>query len=292
MSLKKFLHHFFLPNDSNNHRPKLLHYQSLVFFILFFLVGQLVLVKAKTDFSNVLGAATDISVGRLLELTNSQRQSKGLPPLVLNDKLAKAAFLKGNYMLVKNYWAHNAPDGTTPWYFIKQTEYNYVYAGENLARGFTRSEDIVDAWMASPAHKDNMLSPNYHEIGFAVLEGELLAENTTLVVEMFGSTQPLQLAKTPETVSQPVSPQFAGERSLSSEVASSYLQSQPIINSTSLSWYIGVGTIALFILILTIDMIIIERRRIIRFVGHNADHIAFLSLVLLFIIFVNRGAVL
>ncbi|MBI2431160.1 MAG: hypothetical protein HYV39_04040 [Candidatus Levybacteria bacterium] len=290
--MKRFFHHFFLPHESNNHRPKLLHHKTIVFFIAFFLIGQILLEKAKTDFSDVLGATADISVEKLLLLTNRERQSKGLGQLVLNEQLSKAAFLKGTNMLEKNYWAHNAPDGTTPWHFIKQTEYNYVYAGENLARGFTHSEDIVDAWMTSPTHRDNMFSPNYQDIGFAVLEGKLVGENTTLVVEMFGSAQPLQLAKTPETVLQPVSPQLAGERSLSSEIAPSYLKNQPIINSISLSWYIGIGTITLFIFILSIDMIIIERRKIIRFVGHNIDHVVFLGLVLLFIILVNHGYIL
>ena len=285
MSLK-FLHHFFLPNDANNHRPKLLHYQTLVFFILFFLAAQLILVKAKTNFSQVLGAATDISVEMLFSLTNNERKSKDLPPLVLNEQLSKAAMLKGTNMLEKDYWAHNAPDGTTPWKFIKEVNYDYVYAGENLARGFTTSSDIIKAWIASPTHRDNMFSQNYSDIGFAVLEGELVGEDTTLVVEMFGSTTPIALASPPQgTAPAEVSYQLAGERSVS-------LKNSPIINTISLSWYVGVGTISLFIFIFVADMILIEKRKIIRFVGHNLDHIAFLSLVLIFIVFVSRGAVL
>lgn len=284
MSIKKIFHHFFLPGETNNHRPKLLHYQSLVFFILFFLVGQLVLVKAKTDFSMVLGAATDISVEKLLELTNSERQNKNLPQLVLNEQLSKAAFLKGSYMLDKNYWAHNAPDGTTPWKFVKDANYNYVYAGENLARGFTNSDDIITAWMASPTHRDNMFSPNYQDIGFAVLEGNLAGENTTLVVEMFGNRELSVPAK--------VSKQVASEKSSSFALQKTAVRNTPLINTTSVSWYIGVGTVSLFIVIFILDMIFIERKKIIRFVGHNIDHIAFLSLILLFIIFVNRGTIL
>lgn len=285
MSLK-FIHHFFLPNDANNHRPKLLHYKTLVFFILFFLAAEAFLVNAKTNYSAVLGAATDISVEMLLSLTNNERKSKDLPPLVFNQQLSKAALLKGTNMLEKDYWAHNAPDGTTPWKFIKEVNYDYVYAGENLARGFTNSEDIIEAWIDSPTHRDNMFSQNYRDIGFAVLEGELVGEDTTLVVEMFGSTAPIEFARPPEEKNPAeVLPNLAGERSIS-------LKNSPIINTISLSWYVGVGTVSFFIFIFVVDMVIIEKRKIVRFVGHNLDHITFLSLVLLFIVLVSRGAVL
>ncbi len=288
MSLK-FLHHLFFPNDSNNHRPKILHYQFLVCCIIFFLAAQLILVKAKANFSQVLGATTDISVEQLLLLTNEQRHDKGLSPLALNEQLIRAAQLKGSYMLEKNYWAHNAPDGTTPWKFIKEVEYEYVYAGENLARGFTKSPDIIRAWMDSPTHRENILSSNYSDIGFAVLEGDLLGEHTTLVVEMFGNTKPVELAQKPqESVPVEAGLKLAGERV---EVLAE-IKNTPLIDTPSLAWYIGVGTVAFFIFILTIDMILIEKRKIVRFVGHNIDHITFLSLVLVFIILVNRGAIL
>ena len=91
-------------------------------------------------------------------------------------------------MFAKNYWAHVSPDGTTPWVFIKSAGYSYVYAGENLARGYNTSQDVVTAWMASPEHKQNMLSSNYQNVGFAIVTGNLTGEDTVLVVEMFGST--------------------------------------------------------------------------------------------------------
>ena len=86
-------------------------------------------------------------------------------------------------MFSKDYWAHNAPDGTTPWVFIKNTGYNYIYAGENLARGFNSASDVINAWMNSPEHRQNVLSPNYQNVGFAVATGTLSGEDTVLVVE-------------------------------------------------------------------------------------------------------------
>ena len=187
--MKDFLHHLLIPRESNNHRPKILHHQSLIIVIAFFFFAQIFLSVIKQNYQSVLGNSTDISPQVMLSLTNRERVTRGLKELTFSEKLSNAAYLKGQNMFELNYWAHNAPDGTTPWFFVRQAGYSYIYAGENLARGFSTSSDIVSAWMASPSHRDNMLSQNYKDVGFAVLEGNLLNEQTTLVVEMFGSTK-------------------------------------------------------------------------------------------------------
>ena len=66
-------------------------------------------------------------------------------------------------MIAKNYWAHNAPDGASPWSFFKNVGYRYLYAGENLARDFGDSASVVNAWMNSPTHRDNLLSGRYRK---------------------------------------------------------------------------------------------------------------------------------
>ncbi len=287
--MKRFLHHLFFPHELNNHRPKLLHYPTLAFFILFFFVTQFVFVKTEANFPMVLGTKTDISTQELLLLTNKERQDNKLTTLVLNDRLSLAAELKGENMFAKNYWAHNAPDGTTPWYFFKQVNYNYIYAGENLARGFTSSKDVVDAWMASLSHRENMLSPNYKDIGFAVIEGNLSGENTTLIVEMFGNTQAIPLAKKQENTHQQI-PQTKQETS-SSILPSSIVRS-PFIDSHAFVLYVAVGTVGIFLFVLIADMVIIERKKIVRVVGHNIDHVIFFTFILVFMLFIQKGMTL
>src|SRR4051812_20390869 len=125
--MKVFLHHLFIPRSSNNHRAKLLHHQSLLWVILFLLVGQFFLRGVAPQMRGVLGAATDLSANELLLLTNQKRQAVGLKPLVLQDKLAVAAKEKGENMFALNYWAHVAPDGTQPWYFFNKAGYDYEY---------------------------------------------------------------------------------------------------------------------------------------------------------------------
>lgn len=283
--IKQFLHHAFIPSEHNNHRAKLLHNQSLFVLVIIFFLLSLVVFPVKKNYPQVLGDSISISAQELLQLTNSEREDRGLSALTLDSQLAKAAELKADYMFEKNYWSHIAPDGTTPWVFIKRAGYDYVYAGENLARGFTSSSDVVNAWMASPTHRENILSPKYQDIGFAIREGNLLSENTILVVEMFGSKTVVSDSKTtPPQQSEPITNES------SNKVLS--VAKNPMVNSFSFSKFLDIGIIGLFILVLIIDMVIIVKKKVIRVVGHNIDHILFFSAVFLFMILLMKGSIL
>lgn len=265
----------------------------------------------RTNYPTVLGTFSDISSQQLLVLTNEKRQENGVAPLSLNDSLNQAASNKAADMFSKNYWAHNAPDGTTPWVFIKGAGYNYIYAGENLARGFNNASEVVNAWMASPEHKKNMLSANYQNVGFAVATGNLSGEDTVLIVEMFGSTNfaPAPVAKTPEkpatvdvaegtpsAVSKAeTKPDTLGDQKETApvKVASNVVpQVKPLVDSQILSQVSVKVLLSMFIGILLLDMIIIERKKVLRFVGHNLDHVFFFSLMLLIVIILAKGSII
>ncbi len=307
--MPEFLSHLFIPQESNNHRPKVLHNIFIFYLVIILFFSQFILTGLKTNLPSVLGNSVDVSTQELLLLTNQKRQEQNLAPLSLNEDLTLAASLKANDMFEKDYWAHNGPDGVTPWNFIKRAGYLYVYAGENLARGFSTSANIVDAWMASPSHKANVLSPKYHEVGFAIKKGKLLGEETTLVVEMFGSKgEPTPLAraenlqiKEANLVSVPVSESKAkqapaianrSQRVLVAPASASSLKAYPLINSRSFAWNFSIAILLLFISVLIIDMIIIERKKIVRLVGHNLDHILFFIAILIIAIISNRGLIL
>ena len=171
--MKEFLHHLFVPHESNNHRAKILHHTNLFFTIVFLVLSGFLVQSLRITFPSVLGISTNISSEELLLLTNKQREGSNVAPLALNGELSQAASKKAEDMFNYDYWAHNSPTGKTPWVFIRASGYNYVYAGENLARGFVSTEDVVKAWMASPDHKANMLSSNYNDVGFAVKTGKM-----------------------------------------------------------------------------------------------------------------------
>lgn len=278
-------YHLFIPHISNNFRAKLLHHQVLTTFVLGLFLGGFLLSYFSSILPQVLGQAIDISVEKLVQITNDKRLENGGGPLKLNDKLSYAAALKAEDMFRDDYWAHNSPSGKTPWVFIKDSGYTYVYAGENLARGFTDSEDVVNAWMASESHRNNLLSGNYDDIGFAVKKGKLKGEETVLIVQMFGSTS-LTPGRSTASVS---TPSQGSELTL---VASGEVRASPLLDTKILSSNLSQSIVILFIFVLTADMIIVKRKNILRFVGHNLDHIFFLSLIILILGVLSKGLIL
>jgi len=121
------------------------------------------------DFSTFeVAYAAPVTSGTLIELTNQARVEEGLEALVVSPLLTQSAQAKSNDMLEKNYFAHTSPEGLSPWYWFGQVGYDYIYAGENLAKNYATAEAMFEAWMNSPTHRANILSANYQEIGIAV----------------------------------------------------------------------------------------------------------------------------
>lgn len=273
-----------------------MHHTILLPVIFFFIISTFLLNTLNSAYPQVLGIATDITSEQLLTLLNSERQKDNLETLNLNPELSAAAMNKANDMFLKNYWAHNAPDGKTPWSFIKDSGYVYVYAGENLARGFTTSADVTKAWLASPSHKENMLSSNYSDVGFAVVSGKLDGEDTVIVVEEFGSRNIAALPKTNNTqaeASQKTTiPKIEAPKRQAELVASSQIKNKPLIDSINLTSNLGVFIIILVIFTLISEMAILERRKIASFARHNPDHILFLVSILILIFILGKGIIL
>lgn len=137
-------------------------------------------------FSNV-ALASEINKENIIQLVNQSRNNSGIESLVENENLVRAAREKAEDMIKNNYFSHNSPTGITPWYWLDKNGYDYKYAGENLALGFSLAEDEHQAWMESPSHRKNILNPNYKEIGVAVEKGEIDKKFVTIAVQMFGS---------------------------------------------------------------------------------------------------------
>lgn len=131
--------------------------------------------------------AADITAQRMIELTNESRKDSGLLPLKVNDKLTAAAAAKVDDMFRFQYFDHNSPSGLTPWHWIRSAGYDYLYAGENLAIDFVTAEGTHMALMRSIAHRDNILKPNYVEIGVAVKKGIFEGNESIIIVEQFGA---------------------------------------------------------------------------------------------------------
>jgi len=181
----KFVHHF-LPHPEKRERTKFLSSRAFIVYVCLILLLSGIFRTVPKYFPGILGYASNVDIRGLFASTNSKRLEASLPELRLSDKLSAAAKAKAEHMFAKNYWAHVSPDGEEPWEFILVEGYDYVFAGENLAKNFQTSGGVVNAWEESPTHKANLLSRNYDEVGFAVVNGVLDGYETTLVVQMFG----------------------------------------------------------------------------------------------------------
>jgi len=173
-----------VPHKKNGYRPHLIRFYGLLTLIIVVVGLQLGYNGAKTG--DVLGLESNISITSLLNQTNVSRQEIGLKPLILNEKLNQAAYLKAQDMFFNQYWAHNSPAGIEPWKWFGDVGYNYNEAGENLAKNFTSTNAVMTAWLNSPEHKANIIKSSYEDMGFAVVSGELNKKPTSLVVALYG----------------------------------------------------------------------------------------------------------
>src|SRR3989344_5623091 len=175
----------FLPHAHNNHKAKLRTCQGIIWLAILALVMPMAF-RSSPSSAKVLGYATAISDTEIVNLTNQERLKNGVLPLRQDAQLNKAAYLKGQDMFKNQYWAHISPTGVQPWSFITESGYVYSYAGENLARDFGDSSSVVDAWINSPLHRENILNSHYKDIGVSVVNGVLNGVETTLVIQEFG----------------------------------------------------------------------------------------------------------
>ncbi len=273
----KFLHHF-LPHPQNKSRAKLLSTKALFVYSLFLLFTFGVFRIVPKLFPGVLGYASDINVRTLYDLSNKKRESVGLGKLTLNEELSAAALEKAQHMFKNNYWAHVAPDGTEPWDFILAEGYDYAYAGENLAKNFKYSKEVVEAWYSSPSHRDNLMNANYTEVGYAVVNGVLEGYETTLVVQMFGKSRvPTHLASSNEEErileSMEVASVPAAEETLVEKEAVGVL---PALDVTTATRSINVVFGGFLVSLLGLDLWYSRRHGIAKITGHTFAHLMFL----------------
>jgi uncharacterized protein YkwD len=124
----------------------------------------------------------DIDKAVLLSETNAHRVANGLVPLILDTRLNQSAQDKCNDMVVRNYWSHNAPDGTEPWVFITADGIPYKRAAENLAVGQEDAKAVVTGWTKSPKHNTNLLDPLLTNVGFAICVSDDYVESGLQVI--------------------------------------------------------------------------------------------------------------
>lgn len=119
--------------------------------------------------------------------TNIQRNAQGLLPLLENEKLNNSAALKVEDILEKQYFGHISPSGVDVGDLAEAVGYKFITIGENLALGnFESDQALVQAWMDSPGHQENILNSRFTEIGVAAVKGIFEGKPTWIAVQEFG----------------------------------------------------------------------------------------------------------
>lgn len=301
-----YVHHLFIPREDNNYRSKALHINYLAVYLLIALSCTVIFKQITHGAPSVLGFATDITVEKLFQLTNEQRTKNKLNALTYNDTLAVAAQKKAADMFAKNYWAHYAPDGATPWDFIHSAGYKYEYAGENLAKNFLYSQGVVDAWMNSPSHRENILRSEYTDVGYAVVNGMLNGEQTTLVVQMFGKP----IAAAAAIADQPITTKVEAAEAVPPVVTAAPAAPEPVVtsappaiatdmnrpmNNSLMKMFLNGNVLFLIFMIvaLLLDLRYAAKMKIVRTGGKNIAHLMFFGFIFVGLVMILiKGSIL
>ncbi len=130
---------------------------------------------------------SNLTLDGVFKWTNINRQENGLVSLKNNTQLNISARKKLDDMFAKQYFEHVSPSGVGVGDLGKKSGYEYVLIGENLAMGnFKNDQAVLEAWMASPGHRANILNTEYQDIGIAVGRGMFEGKNVWLAVQHFG----------------------------------------------------------------------------------------------------------
>jgi len=295
--MKKFwkkIRHFLTPEESNNYKAKVLHPSFLLVFIGVFLFCQAAISFIALSRPGVLGYSSEITPEKIIDLTNKEREKKGLTILKMNNLLNEAAQQKAGDMFAFDYWAHKSPSGREPWSFFKAVGYEYRVAGENLARDFSEPEAVVKAWMESPSHRDNILNFKYREVGVAVVEGTLGGIKTTLVVQFFGTPANFTIEKakeSEETAGASASAMmdvFANaKKTLAFPEEGRKLIINPMLATKTLSQFFF-GFIAG---VLLLDGYLVVKSKVYRSSGKVTAHTGFLAVMFLLVLLSQQGVI-
>jgi uncharacterized protein YkwD len=122
-----------------------------------------------------------VLASRALELINEvrargtrcgQRSFQPAPPVRLSEPLAGVAFGHAADMAKHNYFEHEDLKGRSPADRVRAVGYREKLVGENIAYGPKSAEEVVQGWLSSPAHCENIMDPRFAEMGIAYAPGQ------------------------------------------------------------------------------------------------------------------------
>jgi uncharacterized protein YkwD len=96
------------------------------------------------------------------------------PPVKLSEALAGVAFGHADDMARHNYFEHEDRTGRSPADRVRAVGYQEKLVGENIAYGPKSADEVVQGWLDSPGHCENIMNPRFAEMGIAYAAGHVL----------------------------------------------------------------------------------------------------------------------
>lgn len=192
----------FIPSEENGFCPDILKPTRLIFYAISLILVKLIMVAFIVYYPFTAWMSVDVSMeesSKIISLTNNLRSNAGLSVLKENSKLDLAAQNKVQDMFAAQYFAHTSPSGVSLTSWIENSNYKYSIAGENLAIGYTDANELFDAWKNSPTHYENLIDPNFQEIGVAVSGGIFNDVDTVLAAQYFARPEKVAITKVSTT---------------------------------------------------------------------------------------------
>lgn len=140
--------------------------------------------------STKTGVSGALTRDGIIRETNTKRSEGGFTVLTGDARLDAAAQAKVDDMFERQFFEHVSPTGESASTLVTQAGYTFFLVGENLALGnYKDDQDVVMAWMNSQGHRENILRPEFSQIGVGIGEGEFEGEKTWLAVQIFATPQ-------------------------------------------------------------------------------------------------------
>lgn len=107
-------------------------------------------------------------IQEVVRLTNEQREQYGHPALAYDETLTKVAMYRSIECADNNLFSHTRPDGTNFGTVLEYYGVQFSFAAENIARGHTSPEMVMEGWLRSDGHRANIMSEKYTSIGIGI----------------------------------------------------------------------------------------------------------------------------
>ncbi|WP_077799311.1 CAP domain-containing protein [Streptomyces sp. JHA26] len=116
------------------------------------------------------GTEASGAVAEVVELVNAERGKAGCSPVKVNATLTEAAQKHSEDMAASGTMSHTGSDGSSPADRITGAGYSWSSYGENVAYGYSTPEQVMQGWMNSPGHRENILNCSFQEIGVGLAQ--------------------------------------------------------------------------------------------------------------------------